>query len=137
MTKCVYRKNGFAGFTLLELLLVVLIVGVLAAAIAPILRGRVDNAKWAEANAAAGMIRNAVKVYHSEHGTAPTGSVGQTAVLNALAIGVQDLTGTYFVASDYSITAVNENGIATITVTGSLPNAPADSKTLHPDGRWE
>lgn len=121
----------------MELLVVILIVSILVAATIPIIRGRVDSAKWAEANAAAGMIRNAVKVYYTENEIAITGSLDQMSVMNALDIGVGELTGTYFVASDYTIDSVNSEGIATITVTSSLPNAPAGSKTFSVDGTWE
>ncbi len=125
------------GFTLIEIMVVVLIVGVLAAAVMPILRGRVERAKWSEANAAAGMIKNAVKVYFAETGTGVTGSLGEGLTMNLLSIQPSDLTGTYFVAGDYTIDEVNESGIATVTVTGSLPNAPQGSKTLSSDGTWE
>lgn len=125
------------AFTLVELMVVILIVGVLAAASIPILRGRIDSAKWAEANSAAGMIRNAAKVHYAQTGVMITGSLANASVLNALAIKVGDLTGTYFVASDYTIDSVNSSGIATITVKGSLPKAPTGSKTLKPNGDWE
>lgn len=42
------------AFTLIELMVVVLIVGILAAASVPLMRGRIDSAKWSEANATAG-----------------------------------------------------------------------------------
>lgn len=125
------------GFTLIELMVVILIVAVLAAASIPIMRGKIDKAKWAEANSTAGMIRSAVKVYYAEQGVAVTGSLSNASVLDTLAIGSSDLTGTYFVASDYNIDSVNANGIATITVTGSQANAPSGSKTLKPNGDWE
>ena len=130
-------KDRRAALTLMELMVVILIVGILAAAAIPIMRGKIDNAKWAEANSAAGMIRSAVKVYFAEHGTGVTGSLSDVSVLNALAIGAGDLTGTYFVASDYNIDSVNSSGIATVTVKGSLPKAPTGSKTLYPNGDWE
>ena len=131
------NRTGSTAFTLMELLVVILIVSILASIMIPIIRGRIDSAKWAEANAAAGMIRNAVKVYYFETGMEITGSLGDISVLDALSIRTGDLTGTYFVASDYTIDSVNDEGIATITVSGSLPKAPNDSKTLYPDGKWE
>lgn len=123
------------GFTLIELMVVILIVGILAAASVPMMRGRIDSAKWSEANATAGTIRSAVRVYFAEHGEAPTG-VMNAANMSLLGFTSADLTGTYFVPGDYNITSVDSNGNATITVTGSQTNAPSGSKTLSASGTW-
>jgi peptide/nickel transport system permease protein len=120
------------------------LVGILAAASIPLMRGRIDSAKWAEANATAGTIKSAVRVYFAEHGEEETnsnvvGTLDDDTIQNALGFTDGDLTGTYFVPGDYEITAVDENGNATITVTASQDNAPetGTSKTLSPDGTWE
>jgi len=125
------------GFTLIELMVVILIVGVLAAAAVPLMRGRIDRSKWTEANATAGAIRNAVKVYFIETGNTVTGSLDNTSVQQALGIQSGDLTGSYFTASDYVIDSVSVDGIAVITVTGSQSNAPSGSKTLTLSGTWQ
>ena len=129
------KKN--TGFTLIELMVVILIVSVLAAASVPMMRGRIDRAKWAEAQAAAGSIRTAMKAYLLETGNTVTGSLTNTSVQQALGIQSGDLTGSYFVAADYNIDSVNADGIAVITVTASQPNAPSGSKTLKLDGTFE
>ena len=125
------------GFTLIELMVVILIVGILAAASIPLMRGRIDSAKWAEANATAGTVKSAIRVYFAEHGSAPTGSLSTAATQTALGFTTADLTGTYFVPANYNIDSVDANGNAQITVTGSEDNAPTGSKTLYTDGRWE
>lgn len=133
---CTIRKKR-AALTLLELLVIILIVSILAAALVPILQGRVHNAKWAEARTAASMIRGAVKLYYARKGVVVKGGLDDVAVLNALSIEAGDLTGTCFVASNYMIDDVDDKGVATITVTGSLPKAPPGSRTLYPNGEWK
>jgi prepilin-type N-terminal cleavage/methylation domain-containing protein len=123
------------GFTLIELMVVILIVGILAAASVPMMRGRIDSAKWSEANATAGTIRSAVRVYFAEHGAAPTGGMDATNQ-NLLGFTAADLTGTYFVPGDYNIDSVSAEGNAAVTVTGSQSNAPTGSKTLSATGTW-
>jgi len=125
------------GFTLIELMVVVLIVGILAAASIPLMRGRIDSAKWAEANATAGTIKSSVRVYFAETGKKITGSVGDATTQSNLGFTKADLTGTYFVPGDYAIDSVDDDGNAQITVKGSQSNAPSGSKTLKTDGTWK
>lgn len=125
------------GFTLIELMVVILIIAVLAGVAVPLMQVRLEQSKWTEANAAAGMIRNAVKTSYFQNGTAVTGNMDDPDNQAALGIQAGDLTGTYFVPSDYEIISVNSDGIAVITVTGSLDKAPSGSKTLTADGDWE
>jgi prepilin-type N-terminal cleavage/methylation domain-containing protein len=127
------------GFTLIELMVVVLIVGILAAASVPLMKGRIDSAKWAEANATAGTIKSAVRVYHAEKGIKLTGALSVAATQSALGFTAADLTGTYFVPGDYTISSVDDDGNAEIKVTSSKANAPkaGSIKTLKTDGTWE
>ena len=125
------------GFTLIELMVVILIVGILAAASVPMMRGRIDSAKWSEANATAGTVKSAIRVYFAENAASPTGALSSATTQSLLGFTTADLTGTYFGSSDYSITAVDgTSGQATVQVTGSQTNAPSGSKTLSATGSW-
>ena len=133
------------GFTLVELMVVILIVGILAAVAIPLMQGRIDKAKWSEANATAGTIRTAVRAYCAETSVA----VAQANVVTALSVGATrsylgfsdtDLDGTHFSTGDYTITAISATGIATVSVTPTAAEiaagAPAGTYILRPDGSW-
>ena len=61
-------KNNKA-FTMVELMVVVLIVGILAAVAVPMMTGRIDSSKWSEAKAAMGTIASALRSYAAEKGS--------------------------------------------------------------------
>ena len=60
------------GFTLIELMVVVLIVAVLAAVLIPMISARIEAAKWSEAKAGIGTISTAVRAYAAEKGSDDT-----------------------------------------------------------------
>jgi prepilin-type N-terminal cleavage/methylation domain-containing protein len=128
------------GFTLVELMVVILIVGILAAAAVPLMRGRIETAKWSEANATAGTIRSAVRVYFAETGDTKAlanKTLDKTNIQTALGFAKEDLEGNYFTAKDYKITSIDSTGKATIQVTsGSKTGSPSGSATLDSDGTW-
>ncbi len=96
------------GFTLIELMVVILIVGILASVAIPILRGRIDAAKWSEGKAMLGSVATAIRAYAAEKGpsgTNPTSILGTGNTELGFATG--DLTGTYFADADFALTAVD------------------------------
>ncbi len=131
------------GFTLIELTLTLLIITILTAVAIPIMRGRIDSAKWTEANAKAGAIRRAVRAYVAEKTAAEAQSklvgktLGDSEVQSALGFSATDLAGTYFIPTDFTITRINDDGTAEITVTGSQNSAPNGTKVLGIDGSWK
>ncbi len=58
--------TGKKSFTLLELLIVIIIVGVLTAVSAPIVISSIERAKWVEAVETLGMIRGVMRAYYVE-----------------------------------------------------------------------
>ena len=70
------------GFTLLEMLVVLVIIGLIASLVGPKLFNRVDTSKVQVADTQARMLRGAVETFHLEVGRLPTVQEG-LAVLTA------------------------------------------------------
>ncbi len=128
------------GFTLIELMVVIFIVGILAAVAIPIMRGRIDSAKWSEGKAGAGSVRTAARAFQAEKGPAYA-YVGTT--LTELGFATGDLDGKYFLDACYAVvfTAViggYDTYVVTVTAasgTADQPSTPA-VVTLDQAGAW-
>lgn len=70
-----------AGFTLIELMVVLVIIGVLAALIVPNVLDRADDARVMAARSDAANIMQAVKLYKLDNQRAPTAEQGLQALL--------------------------------------------------------
>ena len=79
------------GFTLVELMIVVVIIGILTAVGVPLYLGYVKDAKVASAKAVIGSLVNAEKLYHQKMGTFAN-VADFTAATNDLNIDVRDAT---------------------------------------------
>jgi prepilin-type N-terminal cleavage/methylation domain-containing protein len=99
------------GFTLIELMVVIFIVGILAAVAIPIVRGRIDAAKWSEGKAAAGSIRTAARAYIAEKGNT-FGFATHADLEDDLGFADTDLNGKYFKQGDYVIVFTNSSDTA-------------------------
>ncbi len=100
------RRNGF---TLIELMVVVIIVGILASVAVPIYRANIKKAMASEGAALLGAVLTAQRIYYAENNA-------YTSTKSAL--GVDTAGNKYF--TDYSITSADASGFtATTSGTGS------------------
>ncbi len=77
------QKDSVKGFTLIELMLVVIIIGTLAAMVIPRLAGRGEQTKVAAAKADIQTnIATALKLYELDNGGFPSTEDGLNALLN-------------------------------------------------------
>jgi prepilin-type N-terminal cleavage/methylation domain-containing protein len=114
------------GFTLIELMLVLFIIGILSIIAIPYMRGRSDTAKWSEGKAIAGNIKTAARAYCGEKGAGFdfTGTTLEDLgfTINSGA-GASDLDGKYFTADCFSI-QFSPNGDYLITVDATKSTRP-------------
>jgi prepilin-type N-terminal cleavage/methylation domain-containing protein len=117
-----------SGFTMVELMVVVLIVGILAAVAVPLMSGRIDASKWSEAKAAMGTIASGLRSYAAEKGSftsAPT--------LTQIGISNNDLDGTYFSHDAYAITSASaSNSQVAFVITCTAASSTRTGKPTTP-----
>ncbi len=109
-------KRVQKGFTLIELMIVVAIIGILAAIALPAYQDYTIRARVTEGITAAGGCKTAVAEYVASHGTFPTSTA------NA---GCQDQTSKY-VAS----LAVANTGVITVTMSADASLGAAAGMTI-------
>ncbi len=75
------RRRSAAGFTLIEILVVITILGILAALVVPRLVGRTDEARAVAAKQDIAAIMQALKLYRLDNGRYPTNEQGLQALV--------------------------------------------------------
>ncbi len=88
MNQVPIARRRSRGFTLLELMVVIVIIGVLAALIAPNVLSRVGQAKITAAKTDINSLMNALKIYKLDNGRYPSSDQGLQALV------VKPTTGT-------------------------------------------
>jgi len=130
--------KGRKGFTLIELMVVILIVGILASVAIPLMRGRIDSAKWSEGKSIMGSIASNIRAHVADKGAAYTA----VPTLMELGFAANDLDGTYFAGGEsgvgnFSWVITADSPIAFL-ITATAPGAitTPSQVTLDQDGVW-
>jgi type IV pilus assembly protein PilA len=110
------------GFTIIELMIVIIVIGILAAVVSPMMQGRIDSAKWSEGKAYMGTIAQALRAYISENGSNFTA----VPTLKELGFTADDLNGNYFTGGESGVGdfswIINNNDPIDFLITATAPN---------------
>jgi prepilin-type N-terminal cleavage/methylation domain-containing protein len=126
------------ALTLVELLVVIVIVGILAAVSIPIMHGRIDSAKWSEGKAIMGTVARALRAHVAEKGNDFT----PVPTLDQLGFAPGDLDGNYFTGgesgtNDFSWVISSNNPINFLITATAPPGIDSPSRiTLDQAGNF-
>lgn len=104
-----FQTNLNRGFSLLELMVVIVVIAVLTGIAMPIYSSSIKKAKMAEADAALGTIRSQLRIYYAEYGEYPDGSEATVIDADWSHFKAGELNGSHFADESYSYTKLSEN----------------------------
>ena len=120
------HNRGGDGFSLVELMIVIVIMGVLAGAAVPIYRHNIEVAKRSEAVTGIATIRDQLRIYYAQEGIYPVSDTYKKVIgrdWNHIKTG--ELTGKYFKDNNFRYRSYdgieyrikcNKNGVLTKAV---------------------
>ncbi len=118
------------GFTLIELMIVVIIIGILAAVAIPMYQVVPERSRATEAVAGLDSVRNALRVYYAEHGSYSNVSFvddARVTVAGILGIKDEDLSGRFFSSECYTFQGAPTANTFTVECDGAASTAPKAS----------
>ena len=125
------RNHGRKGFTMIELMVVVVVVGILASIAVPMYGKYIKNARLTEATGRIGEINNASKAWAQEHQDAsghPTWPTNNAAVAGSIVDMSASDNFTYALAGNGDattgslvVTATGTNKMAGVTIVVTVP----------------
>ena len=119
------------AFTIVELMIVVVIVGILSLVAVPVYSSHIKTSRMSEGVTGAGVVRTGLRVYAAGHGGKyPTLSDAPGDALSEISIGVTDLDGKYLKAQDYSVTS----SATSYTIRATLPEDTSYWYEMDEDG---
>lgn len=125
------------GFTLIELVVVMVIVGILSVIAVPLYRGYTRRAMAAEGKALVGSIATSEKVYLAEHGVYHAAGTIAAPINYDATIDIDARANTYFNTYSISISGAISSGDAAFTATTSgVVGGDADGITVVLDQVW-
>jgi prepilin-type N-terminal cleavage/methylation domain-containing protein len=132
-------RKSKAGFTLVELMVVAIIVAILAAVAIPLMSAQKKRAMATEGEAGLGMLRTSLRAMYAETGhynVSPNGTAVLTGgITNLPGVNAGDLNGKYFQSTDYRLTAVGD-ATYTLQVQGSTNDVLGVTITLDQAGTF-
>jgi prepilin-type N-terminal cleavage/methylation domain-containing protein len=134
------KLSSKAGFTLVELMVVAIIVALLAAVAIPLMSANKKRAAATEGEAGLGTIRSALRAVYAEKGVYNQnlngGAINVAAVAgNVPGISVGDLNGKYFVDANYTVASISASNYS-IQVVGTTGVVNGVTITLNQDGTF-
>jgi prepilin-type N-terminal cleavage/methylation domain-containing protein len=126
-------KLRLKGFSLVELMIVIVIIGILAAVAVPIYSNNVMKAKRSEADAALGSIRTQLDIFWGEYGRYPKERIDEYVIGSSWNdISPGELSGKYFSDSSYTYYGSPNGKVFKLTCTKG--NILDYNRTLDQDG---